>query len=94
MKVLWLPLFYMSIPWLLALLLVKWQAVRARTWLKWITLVLLTVLTLCLGGLSFLTSINGMSATGLKCFTGAIIFPPIGIACIAWYCATVFENKT
>lgn len=94
MKILWLPLFYMSIPWLLALILVKWPALRKRTWLKWITSMVLVVLTLYLGGLSFLTSIKGMSEAGLKSFTGAIVFPPIGIACVVWYCVTVFGNTT
>lgn len=94
MKILWLPLLYMSIPWLLAWILLQWPAIRKRIWLKWVTIMVFIVLTLCLGVLSFLTSIKGMSEAGLKCFTGAIVFPPIGIACIVWYCATVFGNRT
>lgn len=93
MKNLWLPLFYVSIPWIVAFLLIKWSFIRSNALLRWMILFMFISLALWLTGLSLITSIEGMREKGLKCLNGIIVFPPIGIGAIVWYVATVFKKK-
>ena len=93
MKTLWLPLFYVSIPWILAFILPQWPALNGKSGLKWFVLFVFVCLALWLTYLSFITSISGMNANGIKCVTGAIIFPPIGLGSIVGYCLVMFLKK-
>lgn len=93
MKILWLPLLYVAIPWVLAILLIKSRLIRKSALLNGIISFLLTGLTLWLTYLSLTTSIEGMRAKGIKCLTGVIVFPPIGIACLVCYYSIVWTRK-
>lgn len=93
MKILWLPLCYVSIPWVLAMLLVKLQWIRKNTWRNRAILFVLIILAFLLTYLSFVTSISGMKAKGIKSLTGAVVFPPIGIGSIIWYYSIMFKKK-